>query len=158
MKEVSFHQITHENLNRCLALKISQEQEHFICDNARSLAEAYVNSRLHPYLIFDGREPGPKPKEKPIGFIMLEFPGDGIGFVLRLMIDSEHQGKGYGYAALQEAIRRLRKYPDVTHIATSHHNQNIRMKVLCEKVGFQIWQLDPNKIPPTEQFLIMKGN
>ncbi len=48
----------------------------------------------------------------------------GVGFILRLMIDRNHQRKGYGRAAMLEVIRRLKLYPDVEMIATSHQKAN----------------------------------
>ena len=49
----------------------------------------------------------------------------GVGFILRLMIDRDAQGQGYGRSTVIEVMRRLRLSPEVELIATSHRRENV---------------------------------
>ena len=97
---------------------MADAQRNFIASNVKSLAEAYVNPTLHPFGIYDAKA---HYQANPImvGFTMYEIV-DAVGFISRLMIDEKYQRKGYGRAAMIEVMRRLRLYPDVERIATSH--------------------------------------
>ncbi len=71
---------------------------------------------------------------------MSELKG-GVGNILRLMIDRAHQRQGYGRAAVVEAIRRLKLYPEVQLIATSHQRGNEASAQLFRNLGFMPWDI-----------------
>jgi diamine N-acetyltransferase len=52
------------------------------------------------------------------------------------MIDAAHQGKGYGRAAMVEAIKRMREEPDCRQIALSYVPGNAAAAKLYESLGF----------------------
>ena len=87
-----------------------------------------------------------------VGFIMYELKG-GVGFILRLMIDRVHQRKGYARGAMVEVIRRLKLYPEVQMIATSHRRENVAMAQLCRSMGFVDWDISWAKENEGEVFL-----
>jgi len=89
-----------------------------------------------------------------VGFTMLEIT-KGIGFIYRLMVDQKHQGKGYGKAAMLEAIRRLKLNPEVEIIGTSHLRKNDVAGKLYEGLGFIPWDVEWADDLPQERFLIL---
>ena len=49
--------------------------------------------------------------------------------------------RGYGHAAMVEVIRRLRLYPEVEMIATSHRRENVAAMRLYRTLGFVPWDV-----------------
>jgi len=64
-------------------------------------------------------------------------PADDCYCVARLMIDERYQGKGYGRAAMVEAIRRMRAEPDCQEIALSIEPENAVAEKLYASLGFR---------------------
>lgn len=92
--------VDESNYRRVLDMKLPEEQG-FVAPNVVSLAQAWVfYEQARPMVIFAD--------EVAVGFLMLDYdlPTREAG-IWRLMIASEHQGKGYGTAAVQEAIRLI---------------------------------------------------
>ena len=88
-----------------------------------------------------------------VGFAMYEVDV-GVGSILRLMIDTQQQRKGYGRAALVELIRRLRLIPEVETIVTSHRQDNVVIARLFAQLGFVPWEItDPALQRPGEVYL-----
>lgn len=54
MAKVHLRRVTRNNLQACLALQASDEQQQFIATTTQSLAEAYVDSNLFPFAVYDG--------------------------------------------------------------------------------------------------------
>ena len=87
-----------------------------------------------------------------VGFTMYEIK-HSVGFILRLMVDKAHQGKGYGKAAMVEVIRRLRLNPDVEIIGTSHRRENETAAKLYDGLGFVDWDHESATDDPGERYL-----
>jgi diamine N-acetyltransferase len=120
MAKVHLRKITQDNLKECLNLQVDDWQKGLVATTAQSLAEAYVNSNLFPFAVYDAFACGYEQPEVPmVGFTMYEIVA-GVGFIMRLMIDCKHQRRGYGRATMLEVIRRLKLCPDVELIATSY--------------------------------------
>ncbi|MEM6855464.1 MAG: GNAT family N-acetyltransferase [Planctomycetota bacterium] len=111
-----------KNLGKVLRLRVAPGQEKFVADNARSLAEAYVYpDRAWPRAIcVDG---------EPVGFAMLDVVGpdhpeaeEGRAsyFLWRLMIDADHQRRGYGRAAIAALVAHVKTLPDGRELKTSY--------------------------------------
>ncbi len=141
MTEVHLRPVTLANYRECLRLRVGEAQKDFVASNAQSLAEAYVNPTLTPLAVYDvaarGYEDPPAPM---VGFTMYELAA-GVGFIARLMIGEESQGKGYGKAAMREVIRRLWLCPTVEMVATSHRRGNEGAADLYAGLGFVPWQI-----------------
>src|SRR5687768_14076997 len=113
MPEVVFREITRENFRECISLTVEPCQVDLVAPNVKSLAEAKIDSALFPFAVYDRAAIGaPLSEHRMVGFTMLEIRA-GVGFIVRLMIDKAHQRKGYGLAAMLEAIRQLRLHPEV---------------------------------------------
>lgn len=153
MANVHLRPITLDSLGACLALEVDTVQAELIASNSKSLAEAYVNPNLRPLAIYDAVARGYEhPTIDMVGFTMYELVA-GVGFILRLMIDPAHQGKGYGRAAMVEVIRRLRLHSEVEMIATSHKRSNEAAARLYRSLGFADWDIAWTKDIPDEVFL-----
>jgi diamine N-acetyltransferase len=156
MKTVHFRTVTAQNWRDCLALQLSQAQQPMVANNAASLAEAYINPTLLPYGVYDNATLGfEQPITPMVGFVMLEVTA-GVGFILRLMIDQNHQAQGYARAAVREAVRRLRLTPDVQLIATSHRRENTAVGQLFASEGFAPWDIEYAHNHPTEVYLCLR--
>lgn len=155
MSQVHFRPVTVANLTACLSLQVDDVQRDWIAPNVKSIAQAYVNPRLHPFAVYEQGSLGfEQPVTPMIGFVMLEISA-GVGFLLRLMIDRSFQGKGLGRATLREVIRRLRLTPDVQLIATSHRKENQSMAQLLKVEGFIPWEIEYAHDDPGERFLYL---
>lgn len=153
MNDVHLRPVTKENLVECIRLELSPEQVGFVANNAKSLAEAYVDSDLTPLAIYSAAARGfEKPPVPMVGFVMYHVEA-GYGFVHRLMIDKRFQKQGYGTAAMIEVIRRMRLDPRVEMIGTCHRKENIIAAKMYQKLGFVPWDIEWAKNDPTETFL-----
>lgn len=142
MAKVHLRKITLDNFQECISLEVNENQKEFLAPNVKSLAQAYVNPNLFPLAIYDAAVMGYiEPQLPMIGFIMYEIVA-GVGFILRLMIDSKYQQQGYGKAAMLEVIRRLKLYPEVELIATSHKRGNEAASRLYRSIGFVGWDIE----------------
>lgn len=141
MAEVCLVPINAENREECLNLRVEDSQVPFVATNAKSLAEANSKSNFFPLAIYDRAALGHENPSVPmVGFTMYELAA-GVGFILRLMIDREHQRQGYGHAATIEVIRRLKLHPEVQMIATSHRHENVAAGKLYRSLGFVEWNI-----------------
>ena len=135
--KVSLKGIDRSNVRAVIALDVTPEQRPWVAPNVQSLAEAYANPRATALAIYDGDTivSAPLLRHHPVGFVMYQV-WDEVGFVQRLMIAAEHQGRGYGRAAMVEVIRRLRATPEVSYIGTSVHRDNPAAHALYTSLGF----------------------
>jgi diamine N-acetyltransferase len=153
MTRVHLRNVTLDNFRECINLEVDKHQQELVASNVQSLAEAKVNPNLFPLAIYDAAVAGyEKPQLPMVGFIMYEIT-DGVGFIMRLMVDRQYQQQGYGRAAMFEVIRRLKLYPEVELIATSHRRGNKVASKLYRSLGFVDWEIDWAKEQETEIFL-----
>jgi diamine N-acetyltransferase len=138
MPTICLRDVTMDNFRACVKLSVRDEQRDFVADNTWSLAQAYVNRRLHPYAIYRGDVFGREitPDDAMVGFVMFQV-WDEIGFIMRLMVGAEHQRQGYGRAAMVEVIRRLKATTQVDRIATSVIPSNEAALQLYLSLGFE---------------------
>lgn len=140
-------QITEENFDACISLKVHESQKRFVADNLMSLAQAYLAVSNHscipiPFALYDG--------EIPVGFLMMAYHAapdqddpeelfhESIYEIWRLMIDERFQGKGYGKQALEKAVAYLRTQPygESKKIVLSYEPDNFTAKRLYASAGF----------------------
>jgi diamine N-acetyltransferase len=154
MATVTLRRITDDGARVRAAIRIPEEQQAHVASVETSLREVSDDPALTAYAVFDGRQVGLEvPDEEPLGFAVLEVRG-GVGFVLRMVVDADHQGRGHGRALLVELVRRLRLDPDVELVATSHREDNTVMAALCASVGFGPWAT-PFDPPAGEVYLAL---
>ena len=128
---VTLRPITRDNLWAVVALKLHPGQEAFVADNIDSIANASVEPTFVPLAVYAGDE--------LVGFAMYgqHPPETGAWWVIRLMIDREHQGKGYGRAAMEAVIAMMAERVGCAEIVTSFNPANAVAAGLYTSLGFQ---------------------
>jgi diamine N-acetyltransferase len=128
---VTLRPITRENLWPVVDLKLHSGQEPFVDTNMASIANAYVEPTFVPLAVYAG--------EELVGFAMYgQHPPDtGAWWVIRLMIDRDHQGKGYGRAAMERVIDMMIERVGCEEIVTSYVPSNEVASRLYASLGFR---------------------
>ena len=118
---VTLQEITGENREAVLALRVAPGQERFVSSVQDSLGEAAAYPHAKPWYraVF---ATGPA---EPVGFVMLSWncepqPPEIIGpwFLWKLLIDERFQGRGYGAAVVRQ-IAELVRAEGATELLTS---------------------------------------
>jgi diamine N-acetyltransferase len=110
---VTLRPVTAENVYDILRLAVTKEQEQFVADNARSLAEAAYNPFAWPRAIYAG--------DTPVGFVMLyDDPHTPEYFLWRLMIDHRFQRLGFAREALEQVVDYVAGRPNATVLGVSY--------------------------------------
>jgi diamine N-acetyltransferase len=99
---VSLREITDQNREAVVALRIAASQETYVSTVADSLEEARETPEGNPWYRAIYAD------DQPVGFVMLSWnvtpdPPRIIGpwFLWKLLIDERHQGRGYGRGAVK---------------------------------------------------------
>ncbi|MBX3002617.1 MAG: GNAT family N-acetyltransferase [Anaerolineales bacterium] len=129
MAAVTLRPITAENVHAILKLRVAAAQEKFVASNAYSLAEALFQPKAWYRAVYAG--------ETPVGFMMMEEdPEQGRYYLWRFLIGAEHQGKGYGYQAMQLLIERVKQLPKATEMTLSYVPDEHSPQPFYKKLGF----------------------
>ena len=125
-----FKEITKNNWEECIELKVSKEQENFVASNVYSILQANYSAGLYPLAIYDN--------EIMVGFLMYEKDdvAKDMG-MCRLMVDIKYQKKGYGKAAILKLLEIIKQKYGSTPFYTSFEPENIVAKKLYESIGFR---------------------
>ena len=127
---VSLREITPENFKECISLKVSDAQKNFVAPNVASIAQSKIYPTVEPFAVYDD--------EQMVGFAMFGFSRDDNRYYLvRLMIDEEFQGKGFGKAATLAVIEQMKQIQDCREIYLSFVPENKTAERLYESVGFK---------------------
>ena len=127
---VILRSIDRNNWHECIRLALTPEQEGFMPSNLFHIAEA----RFYP----EWTLLGVYADSRMVGFAMYGLdPDDMTVNLIHFMIDGREQGKGYGKAAMEQLLRKIRKdYPD-QEIWLSLHPQNMVAIRLYKDYGFE---------------------
>ncbi|MGM9550089.1 MAG: GNAT family N-acetyltransferase [Faecousia sp.] len=141
---IRLRKIDARNIWDITALEVREDQRTFVATNTQSILEAYCaitnGGVAMPFGIYDG--------ETPVGFVMIGYGCDDWEdappiarenySVWRLMIDQNFQGKGYGKAALAEALDYIRTFPrgKAEYCYLSYEPENAVAKRLYHSFGF----------------------
>lgn len=110
---VTLRPVTAENVYDVMRLRVSKEQEQFVADNARSLAEAAYNQFAWPRAIYAD--------ETPVGFVMLyDDPHTPEYFLWRLMVDHRYQRLGFARRALEQVVEYVAGRPNAASLGVSY--------------------------------------
>ncbi|TYS45750.1 GNAT family N-acetyltransferase [Bacillus infantis] len=125
LKEVDRH-----NFFDVIDLKVAEEQKSFVATNLFSLAQAKAFPECNCLAIYH--------EEELVGFTMYCMDFDNKEYwIYRLMIDAKYQSKGYGKAAMEKLIERIKEDKDHQVIYLSFEPENDRAKEMYEKLGFE---------------------
>ena len=127
---IRLEEITRENIEEVLSLKVDESQRIFVSSNGDSLAQAYVYSKTaFPFAVYEDNT--------MVGFIMMGYYEEKSYYTLwKFMIDGRYQHKGYGRKALEIGIKYLKDHFNVPEIYTGVVPGNAVAKRLYESVGF----------------------
>jgi diamine N-acetyltransferase len=133
--------LTDEDRAAALAVRRGPGQERFVASVADSLQDAIDDARACPRMwsVVDG--------DDVVGFVMIS---DGISadrlaadddligpyFLWRLLIDEQHQRRGYGTAVLDAVVDYLRTRPGATVLWTSCAQGDGGPQPFYERYGF----------------------
>lgn len=108
---VELREITAATVRAICALEVAEEQRGYVAPVAVSIAQAHFEPRSTFRAVYA--------KNEPVGFILWRDDNEpGSAYLWRFMIDRQHQGKGYGCAALEQAFAVM-KASDITTLCTS---------------------------------------
>ena len=135
---IKLDEITADNLEVVLKLKVSKEQENFVSTTAYSLAQAYVyRENAYPFAIYAD--------DTLVGFIMFGYYELRNQYTLwKFLIDEKYQNKGYGKMALALGIEYMKKQYDIKEMYTGVAIDNDVAERLYHSVGFQLTGLIEN--------------
>jgi diamine N-acetyltransferase len=117
---VTLREIAEENRAAVEALRVAAGQEQFVDGVRRSLVEAAATPSANPWYraIYTG--------DTPVGFVMIGDdvpPGNDVVpwryYLWRFLVDEAHQGRGYGWAAMDRLVEYLRTRPGAHMLMTS---------------------------------------
>jgi len=123
---VTLKEITRENFEDIISLKVDYEQERFVASNLYTIAQMqFKEEKIAKGVYLD---------DKAVGLIAYDLEDYDIW---RLMIDIKHQGNGYGKKAMELVLNILRKDGRLKTARTSVIVDNHVMKSLIEGFGFK---------------------
>lgn len=141
---IELKEITWDNFWKIVNLKPGESQKDFLPSNAVFMAQAYVNLKLrHPDTCFAIYY-----EAEPVGFTKIvyvpkqvepyQFAEDSY-MIDAIMIDCQHQGKGYGKEALVQVLNYIESRPfgEATSIKLLCYDANLIACQIYEKAGFQ---------------------
>ena len=128
--KIELKEVTSENFNKISKLKVNDSQHDFVAPNAYSVAQ----SKFYPSWVCLAAYAG----EVPVGFTMYGIEDeDNSLWIIRMMIDEEFQGKGYGRETLLALVEYIKCRNYVKEIFLSFVPGNDTAKKLYESFGFK---------------------
>ena len=134
--EIELREVTAENLQAILDLRVSESQERYVASNAKSIAEAH----FHPEAWFRAIYAD----ETPVGFLMLHDENlrpqpreAGFYFLWRLMVDVRYQKRGFGRRALALLVAHVRSRPNARTLRTSCRRGEGSPEGFYRRLGFR---------------------
>jgi diamine N-acetyltransferase len=126
---ITLRPVTRANFSAVVGLMVTPEQADFVSPNLYSLAEAYVEPTWTPLAIYAG--------DDLVGFAMFGRDDEtGNWWLMRYMIDAQHQGRGYGTAALPVLVDVMVKRTGCGEIFLNYSPGNDVARRLYARMGF----------------------
>src|SRR4051812_27394662 len=127
--DITFRPVTRENFSAVIELTVTPEQEDFVSSNLYSIAEAYLEPTWVPLAIHAG--------DALVGFAMFGRDDEtGRWWIMRYMFDVQHQGKGYGTAALPPLIDLIVERHGCGELFLGYEPSNEVASRLYTRMGF----------------------
>jgi len=129
-KSIILKEINAETVWSIMKLDVAENQKSFVAPNANSIAEAYFTKEAWFRGIYDG--------DNPVGFVMLFADKKKPEYSLwRLMVDQNHQRKGYGFLAMEQIIAHVKTLPGAKELLTSYVPGDDNPSPFYYKLGFE---------------------
>lgn len=135
---IELEELNVDNWLKVTELKVSKEQKSiFPISNIYWIGISRYEEKTTLYAI--------KNDETFVGLVGLGYDEDGVsGYINPLMIDENHQGKGYSREAMLLSIDKLKKDYKVSEIHIGHRKEDYIAGKLYESLGFTIVDEDEN--------------
>lgn len=124
--------ITKKNWLDAISLQVREDQQGFIASNAVSLAQLNFLESFQAKGIYWN--------EEMIGFALYGIDEDDHEYwIYRMMIDKQHQGKGYAIKAIQLILEDIRAQKEDHHktVTLSYEPTNEHARQVYQKAGFK---------------------
>lgn len=126
---INFIEVNRNNWCQCIELTVTEEQKNFVAPNYESILLSKFEKDCYPMCIYNDNV--------MVGFLMYDIDPETKRWELsRLMIDKNHQGKGYGRLALLLLLDMIKKVMGSINFYTSIVPTNTSMRNLIEDLGF----------------------
>ena len=137
---LSIQPVTKSNWHALTKLKVREDQTQFVASNVYSIAESQYGYDepdgsghwdMFPFGIYDG--------ETPVGFFMYGYNFSNRefeAFIIRLMVDENQQGKGYGKFGMQQMLEIFRQDERIKNVGISYELENEVARKLYASLGF----------------------
>ncbi|GAB3059119.1 GNAT family N-acetyltransferase [Salinicoccus sesuvii] len=130
MSHITIRAIDENNLNHVRKIQVKAHQRDFIETVDECLEEAELHKEWRPVSIYSD--------DDIVGFAMYGAFGENPDvWIDRIIIDDNHQRKGFGTAAIQQLIEIVTNKYDVRTVYLSFTPDNHFAKQLYEKLGFR---------------------
>lgn len=131
--------VTINNWRELIALKVREDQQHFVGSNVHSIAESKFGYDHPQEGHWDMTSFGIYNGNTPVGFLMIGHNFSNVptqGFIIRLMVDEQHQGKGYGRFAMTWLLDYFRADERFKTVGISYEPDNDVARKLYASLGF----------------------
>ena len=126
---IEFREIDRNNFFDVIKLGVADRQKEFVANNLFSLAQAKAFPECICLSIYHD--------DLLVGFTMYCIDDEDQEYwIYRVMIDEKYQSKGYGKAAMEKLIDRIKEDEKHEVIYISFEPENTWAKHLYEKLGF----------------------
>lgn len=127
---ITLKDVNADNLRKISALKVKPDQQNFVAPNSFSVAQ----SKFYPSWVCLAAYAG----DEPAGFSMYGIDDDDKSvWIIRMMIDENQQGKGYGREILTLTAEHIKNNIKCNEIFLSFVPGNETAKKLYESFGFK---------------------
>jgi diamine N-acetyltransferase len=152
---LSIQPVTKSNWQALTKLTVREDQEKFVASNVYSMLESHYGYDepdgsghwdMFPCGIYDGGT--------PVGFFMYGYNFSNQefeAFIIRLMVDQNHQGKGYGKFGMQRMLEIFRQDNRIHSVGISYEPDNEVARKLYASLGF----VEPGKMLEEETLAIL---
>lgn len=127
---ISLRPVDKDNFRECIGLDVNPEQKEFVASNVVSIAESKVYPHRVPLGVYNDDE--------LVGFVMYgRDPEKRRGWIVRLMVDSAFQGRGFGRAATLALIDLMKHLDGCDEISLCFVPENTVAEKLYLSLGFK---------------------
>ena len=136
---IRLEEVNEENWR--LPLKVADAQKNYVPSPAMILARAYAyrKSRSVAYVIYSG--------ETPVGMVMYHDCSSLNAYIFsELFIDERYQGRGYGRAAVESVLDRMRSDGRYRKVCLCYIEGNTAARALYQSFGFVETDRDGDEI------------
>ncbi|WP_026475713.1 GNAT family N-acetyltransferase [Alkaliphilus transvaalensis] len=127
---LTLKEINVENFWDIISLDVAEYQSDLLVSNAVSIAQSKVQPECIPLAIYNN--------ETPVGFLMYCIDGDDNEYWLyRIMIDKNHQSKGYGRKAMDQLLEIIKQDKSRNKVFLGVDIAGVASIKLYESIGFK---------------------